>query len=239
MAAPNLRLNPRRHICVDALQHSPRGCCCFCHGPVPARRRNWCGAYCVNRFHALGQLRLPYGARCERCGAEGPETYTGRWQGRKSTLVQLEMEHILPVLYGGGCTGWWNRICLCKECHLKVRKKPLPPDQLPNVACWNYRHLGPARECRDETFTLHRLLQRLRRVAFCHEDYAKSPEDENRGRYLWWELEVLLDMLHMARTGKMVPLHTPQLVRWEEAGHHVMTWLHLKWRWELAIPKPG
>jgi 5-methylcytosine-specific restriction enzyme A len=87
----------------------PRGHCTWCAGKVPRPRIYWCSDSCVDAFRAVNDvmyqrylLRLRDDAKCSVCGIVDAD-----W----------EMDHITPVVLGGGLCGLDNLRTLCVACH--------------------------------------------------------------------------------------------------------------------------
>lgn len=90
----------------------PKGSCQWCGKPLPKLRRRWCSEACSNEFQVrrgaawiiIAEIEKRDQRRCALCGRE---THGGG-----------EIDHIIPVIEGGGCCGLENLRTLCRTCHI-------------------------------------------------------------------------------------------------------------------------
>ncbi len=107
----------------SALPRGPRGwpLCRWCSRETPGPRRTFCGPDCVHEWKIRSQ---PTYARSVVWGRDGGvcascATQCGR-TGESDT--PWEMDHIIPVVEGGGACGLENLRTLCRPCHVAATK---------------------------------------------------------------------------------------------------------------------
>jgi 5-methylcytosine-specific restriction protein A len=143
-----LRARRARFMHSSELPRREKGCCTWCAGPVPKGRRTWCSQACVDAFlvrnnagDAARLLRERDGGVCADCGWDF-EWLAGRlrrtrgdsWRRRRlSVRVReglksrgydpvrrlWEVEHTVPVIFGGGVCGPEGLETVCQVCHKK------------------------------------------------------------------------------------------------------------------------
>jgi len=92
--------------------------CRWCHGSLPLRRSSWCSnecraEYCLAGGHwttVKGAVFSRDKGTCQQCGKRAPH-------------VQIEVDHIIPVVKGGD-DRLSNLRLLCTDCH-KAETKAL------------------------------------------------------------------------------------------------------------------
>lgn len=144
--SPDRPLRSIRSAPFDAPEHrrargpDGRPLCRWCGVQVPKGRQTFCGQDCVDAFlvaRAGGEARRRVEKRdrglCQRCGLKTArieqllrKSDPGRrrimWQhlvrrGFKRLQSLWEMDHIVPVVDGGGSCGLENLRTLCVPCH--------------------------------------------------------------------------------------------------------------------------
>ncbi|MBI3289035.1 MAG: HNH endonuclease [Elusimicrobia bacterium] len=115
---------------------SPGGCG-WCGGPLPKRRKAWCGDRCANEFQKNHWWTLARRAAkrrdkycCVRCGALPPPRAAARALRRKG---RLEVNHVKPCLgrhSALSCSHHLDNLeTLCPPCHrvhTRAHAQPLP-----------------------------------------------------------------------------------------------------------------
>lgn len=104
-------LRYKRWITASDLPEPEKGHCVWCAEKITAkRRRRWCSDECVKEFNFFALAGAQQRAVLER---------DGRWACCKCGDRCIEIDHIIPVIEGGGCCGLINLRQLCRKCHGK------------------------------------------------------------------------------------------------------------------------
>lgn len=107
----------RRYITSDMLPKPPKGCCKWCGGKLPGRKRSWCSKECQEEAYIRLGIDISYRIKardngiCAKCGVDCKSKKTNNWK------CTWEIDHIIPVSEGGGCCGFDNLRTLCIPCH--------------------------------------------------------------------------------------------------------------------------
>lgn len=141
----------KRLISVGDLPKREKGFCRWCGNKCEGRRTRWCSDDCVESFDMLfnwNRIRSEVLNRdnhtCQLCGSKADNirkstilenekhfkyfsSKSGRsfeyWLGRSVHRSWLEVDHIVPVVEGGGCCGLDNLRTVCFICHRKETNK--------------------------------------------------------------------------------------------------------------------
>lgn len=210
------------------LRHT-KGLCNMCRGPVRPPRSTFCGDYCVYVFMRLQHIKTAMRNRdyvwCQECGEANH---------------YLELDHILPVRHGGGCSGAWNIVKLCAGCHLSRNKTklpapmgiPIPPKFLDDVWYTTYQRAAKTTEERHLYYQMGPMITRAERMKAALKDYRKHPDLDHFAQRIFWELECLQEqLLILHRCIEFKPLETAWL--W---CHEALSYLHVQHGYQLQIP---
>lgn len=144
--------DPPPEYCRRYLPTAPVGHCRLCLKPVPKRRITWCSNECVDKYasqwdsHTLKRLAFARDKGvCLLCHRDTvKERKSVPWSGRRAKdiagiealgyptsaatslsgrRVWYELDHIVPVVEGGGAGGVDNLRTLCWICHKEETKK--------------------------------------------------------------------------------------------------------------------
>lgn len=117
-------------------------CACGCGQKLKGRRRRWATDEC-HRFSIKvlmiisgekeiisGIIReLQGGYKCFICGDTDSDLWKKHSRGEngyeKESSVRLELDHIIPVHKGGGCSWLGNYQIICNPCHKKKTRNDL------------------------------------------------------------------------------------------------------------------
>ena len=132
-------MKPDRHMLLPALNHDPAGrpLCRWCGGPVAKPRKTFCSTVCVDEYlvrSSPGAAARAVLARdegvCALCGIDTVAYQRAWWRvGWKATRDMQkrhrltgrgrwwDVDHIVPVVHGGGSCGIDNLRTLCVWCH--------------------------------------------------------------------------------------------------------------------------
>lgn len=143
--------DPPPEYCRRYLPTAPKGHCRLCLKPVPRGRSTWCSNACVDEYakqwdsHTLKKLAFARDKGvCQLCHRDTvKERKSVPWSGRRakdiasiealgypptaaSSLagrrVWYELDHVIPVVEGGGAGGVGNLRTLCWLCHKEETK---------------------------------------------------------------------------------------------------------------------
>lgn len=93
--------------------------CRWCGGECPGRKRCWCSKECLYEYMIRSSARYARRQVEKRdkriCAICEVDTDTSREEGQWDVL--WHMDHIIPVVEGGGCCGLDNLRTLCLWCH--------------------------------------------------------------------------------------------------------------------------
>lgn len=130
-----------RSLGADMLRYlldRKRGECTWCGAIVPKGRRTWCSDACVSAFRSRcdanyqrAMVEKRDGGICAECGRDTIES-AAMWRraiprpDRKEYGFARgswrEVDHIVPVVEGGGLCGLDNLRLLCGVCHARATK---------------------------------------------------------------------------------------------------------------------
>jgi len=148
-----LRKNRYRRTPMGMMPNLGDGVCRWCGGEVKRPRRSWCSDECVNEFrvifwpgYATEKVHERDNGICSVCGIDTEELWElrircfrlesignyqetvkqrrenwGPW--RRNATRLWEMDHVVPVIEGGGSCGLENLRTLCCACHDKETKQ--------------------------------------------------------------------------------------------------------------------
>lgn len=133
---------------------SPSGerSCAYCRKPMKHKGMKYCSRACRDEVYIQldpGFARQKVGRRdsgvCSMCGCDTKKLERilrrVRWAVREPVKRELgfdsrmhywEMDHIIPVIEGGGLCGLDNLRTLCLPCHKSRKAKPDPPKEIKN-----------------------------------------------------------------------------------------------------------
>lgn len=117
-------------------------CACGCNQKLEGRRRRWatdkCHQFSVTVLMILSGkkefisdiiIELQGGYKCFICGDTTSELwkkYSKKDKGyEKDSSLRLELDHIIPVHKGGGCSWLGNYQLICNPCHKKKTKQDI------------------------------------------------------------------------------------------------------------------
>ena len=104
-------LRYKRWITARDLPEPKPGHCAWCGEKITAkRRRRWCSDECVREFNFFALAGAQQRAVLDR---------DGKWACCQCGAGSIEIDHIIPVVEGGGCCGLINLRQLCRRCHAK------------------------------------------------------------------------------------------------------------------------
>lgn len=110
-------LRYKRWITASDLPEPEKGHCAWCGEKITAKgQRRYCGYKCRHEFEIRSEHRVLYptikrrdgGWKCSQCGETGDDHGYERY---------IHIDHIVPVIEGGGCCGLVNYRQLCRKCH--------------------------------------------------------------------------------------------------------------------------
>lgn len=102
--------------CWDLRQK--KGICRWCGEIITAKgRTRWCSDECVNEFNFFALLTVQQRKVLERDGGWKCSACGETWDVESGTKRTIEIDHIIPVVEGGGCCGLINLRQLCRKCH--------------------------------------------------------------------------------------------------------------------------
>lgn len=113
------------------LPRGPNGnaLCRRCSTEVTPPRRTFCSEACVHEWkirtqpgYAKQQVKKRDDGICQICRTDCFAGYreTLTYKASRGLLFLFEMDHIVPVVEGGGACGLDNLRTLCRPCHRKV-----------------------------------------------------------------------------------------------------------------------
>ena len=141
------KLKFKRHMSVRDLPKTEKGVCRWCEGKCTPPRTRWCGDKCSEEFiirfsasAAAGRTIARDKGLCTICGCDAESIKKEvrawskgvswqelsaflRWLGSPDLCrTWLEVDHIIPVIEGGGCCGLDNLRTVCFRCHKEETK---------------------------------------------------------------------------------------------------------------------
>jgi hypothetical protein len=131
--------NRRRRAPITPIEKDQdgRSLCRNCHEVIPKGRRAYCSEPCHFEYmikhspeFAAAMFREKYGARCAGCGVD-EEMVKATWFQINALLESVgspillpfkpfPLDHIRPVIDGGGSCGMENYRLLCPKCHTGI-----------------------------------------------------------------------------------------------------------------------
>ena len=126
------------------LPRNKKGECRWCQGPLPKFKRSWCSVECrhlgwlvISPDYARQEVFKRDQGVCATCGADAEQVkrvvyslhgydddsknarffFNQLWGGTAWATHYWEMDHIKPVVEGGGRCGLDNLRTLCRPCH--------------------------------------------------------------------------------------------------------------------------